>query len=446
MAEKIKKLTKEQEQKLPEYREKWISLGLSAQKMDREKASAAIDQVYSCAGLPPPKIKIWLKSPYEGVIGAWWLKQILRTMRGTVLDKAKAKIMIKAGKEAGDPAGGRIRAELLAQIRNEVKDQVGTQVEDKIKEHIGEKVKDAVRDRLWIHVWNQVKDQMLKPEPKDPVWNRVWVQVWAQVWDQVWTKKPQRGARIGTHIRAEILPQIKDQVKSQIETLLENESYCAGLHDANFLAPYDFFGKELNLDVGKLSGLMSAAEQCGWFWPFGGAVIITEKPAELCRDDKNRLHNEKDMAVRYSDGWGVPLWHGTRVENWIIKNPELITLDKVLDEKNAGARRVLRERFGLQEFFFIMIKEGKAKRIGRKKDACGQMMTLFRYDDPDGAVYFVHACNGELEPDGKRLEFIITCKNVCDDAWDSLMGTYPDIMKDLKNNPRKFEILKSRIR
>ena len=64
-------LTEEQIAKMTEYRDKWLSIGLSTEKMDKEKAAAAIDQVYTCAGLQPPKIKIWLKSPYEGVVAAW---------------------------------------------------------------------------------------------------------------------------------------------------------------------------------------------------------------------------------------------------------------------------------------------------------------------------------------------------------------------------------------
>ncbi|MCK5659214.1 MAG: hypothetical protein KAH96_05005 [Alphaproteobacteria bacterium] len=445
MTDKITELKKEQEEKLQEYKEKWLSIGLSTQKINREKAGAAIDLVYSCAGLEPPKIKIWLRSPYEGVIGVWWLRQVLKTLRGKALDQARAKITAKVGEQAGDMIGEHVRAGILAKSRNQINLRISSRVEAQIKEQIGEPIKDQVKDRIWNHVLNQIKDQV-KPQIEDTIWTQVWIQVWTQVWTQVWAEKASAGIQLGTQIRNEILAQVREQVKSQIEDILSFESHCDGLHEANLLAPYDFMSMELGVNVKKLSGLIAAAEHCGWFWPLDGAVIITEKPTELCYDDKNRLHNEKDMTIKYNDGWGIWLWYGMRVEDWIITNPERLTLDNILDEKNAGVRRVMRERFGFQDFFMVMIKEGKTKKIGRRKDNSGMPMTLYRYDEKEAPVYFVHVLNGEKEPDGTRREFLINCKNVYDDPWDSMTATYPKMMKELKDNPRKFEIIKNSIR
>ena len=58
-----KKFTEEQ---LKEYREKWIALGLST-VTDRKAAELAIDEVYTLAGLKAPKLKIWGRSPMEGI-------------------------------------------------------------------------------------------------------------------------------------------------------------------------------------------------------------------------------------------------------------------------------------------------------------------------------------------------------------------------------------------
>ena len=445
MIDKITELTKEQEEKLQKYKEKWISLGLSTLEINREKAGAAIDLAYSCAGLKPPKIKIWLHSPYEGVIGAWWLRQVLKILRGKALDQARAKIITKVGDHAGDRVGEQIKISILAQVNDQIKHLISSRIETQIKDQIGKPVKDRIKDQVWTQVLSQLKAQV-KPQIEDPIWTQVWIHIWTQIWTQVWGEKAHAGIQLGTQIRAEVIAQVRDQIKDQIEDLLSLEAHCDGLHDANLLGPYNFMGTELNADTGNLSGLMAAAEHCGWFWPFDGAVIITEKPTELFCNDKSRLHNEKDIAIRYSDGWGVWVWHGTRVKDWIIKNPEKITIDNILDEKNAGIRRVMRERFGFQDFFMFMIKERKAKKMGRRRDNSGMPMTLYRYDEKEAPIYFVHVFNGELEPDGTRREFLIGCKNLYDDPWDSMEATYPKMMKELKNNPRKFEIIKDSIR
>jgi hypothetical protein len=65
---KVEKLTQEQEAALSKYRDKWIQIGLSTEETDVQKAEEAIDEVYKCGGLEPPKNKIWGRNPYEGTI------------------------------------------------------------------------------------------------------------------------------------------------------------------------------------------------------------------------------------------------------------------------------------------------------------------------------------------------------------------------------------------
>ena len=50
----LEKLTAAQEAKLPEYRDKWLAIGLSCEPLDFEKAKAAVALAYKAAKLPPP--------------------------------------------------------------------------------------------------------------------------------------------------------------------------------------------------------------------------------------------------------------------------------------------------------------------------------------------------------------------------------------------------------
>ena len=40
------------------------------------------------------------------------------------------------------------------------------------------------------------------------------------------------------------------------------------------------------------------------------------------------------------------MWHGVRVPEHVIMQPETITLDQIKAEKNAEVRRIMRERYG----------------------------------------------------------------------------------------------------
>jgi hypothetical protein len=61
----IDKLTPEQEAKLPEYRDKWISIGLSTEPADRPRAEAAVKELYKLVGFPEPEIQ-WRDDPLQG--------------------------------------------------------------------------------------------------------------------------------------------------------------------------------------------------------------------------------------------------------------------------------------------------------------------------------------------------------------------------------------------
>jgi hypothetical protein len=66
---RIEGLTKEQEEQLLVYREKWLGIGLKTGKTgktDRAEAERIIDDVYKAGGLQPPTHKVWGASPCEG--------------------------------------------------------------------------------------------------------------------------------------------------------------------------------------------------------------------------------------------------------------------------------------------------------------------------------------------------------------------------------------------
>jgi len=70
MPKKITKLTPEQKARLPEYRDKWIKIGLSTEPADRERAEAAYRACYRFVGLNDQVPVVWVSSPIIGAIAA----------------------------------------------------------------------------------------------------------------------------------------------------------------------------------------------------------------------------------------------------------------------------------------------------------------------------------------------------------------------------------------
>ena len=84
-----------------------------------------------------------------------------------------------------------------------------------------------------------------------------------------------------------------------------------GQHDAAWLAFYGFYAIECNLDSAKpLLPLWKLCQYCGWWWPFGKCVIVSDRPTKLQLDDQGKLHSDRGPAITFADGFEVYVKHG----------------------------------------------------------------------------------------------------------------------------------------
>ena len=66
-----------QKNKLADYVREWTAIGLSCEPANRAEAESAADEAYRAAGLPPPTLKIWLQSPFAGLLASLLLNNTL---------------------------------------------------------------------------------------------------------------------------------------------------------------------------------------------------------------------------------------------------------------------------------------------------------------------------------------------------------------------------------
>jgi hypothetical protein len=336
----LTELNEEQVDRMQRVRERWLKIGLQTGPCDRKKCERLIDPVYQSAGLEPPKIKIWLSSPIAGWIGS--------VLLGKVEDKARDQVMA----QVKDQVWAQVGAQVEDQVRDKVRDKVG----DKVMAQVLGQVWDQVGDQVWGQVWDQVGDQVgdqVMAQVKDQVWDQVGGQVWDQVWAQVKSQvRDQVRAKVWDQVREQVWGQVWDQVKAQVkdqvkDQVLDQVHRCGyGIHDSSWLSFYDYFYKYLQDECQLLRPMIEFSKEVGWWWPLDNAVIFTERPIFLTRDDNFRLHHESRRALEYADGFGIWAWHGVRVPQWVIESPEKITPQKVLTENNQEIRRVMLERYG----------------------------------------------------------------------------------------------------
>jgi hypothetical protein len=145
--------------------------------------------------------------------------------------------------------------------------------------------------------------------------------------------------------------------------------------------------------------MQTAAQHCGWWWPFANAVIITERPRTLVHDAEGRLHREDGPALQYPDGWGIWAWHGVRVPQDVIERPETITVEQIEHERNAEVRRVLITRYGQDRY----LRDSGAQQLHR--DEWG---ALWRKElAGDEPLVMVQVTNSTAEPDGTYKDYFL---------------------------------------
>jgi hypothetical protein len=167
-------------------------------------------------------------------------------------------------------------------------------------------------------------------------------------------------------------------------------------------------------DSRRLELWATLARSCGWWWPYDGWCIISERPREVhteptgANDGSIRLHNPTGPAMLFRDSWAVHAWHGTTVPADLIES-EGWTPERILSEPNQENRRCAIERIGWDVF----VARAGLTQIGESAPDPGNpgnVITLYDvpeqiYDEP---VRVMLATNGTEERDGARRRFGMT--------------------------------------
>ena len=104
-------------------------------------------------------------------------------------------------------------------------------------------------------------------------------------------------------------------------------------------------------------------QQVNWcttpVWSGSATMSLPNPPLGLARNVLRRIHKENGPAVYLDNGTVLYFWHGVLVPEWVVMDPDKITLRVILKENNIELRRVLIERFGQGRFL---------KELGAEKE------------------------------------------------------------------------------
>jgi len=390
---KIESLTKQQEEQLSIYRDKWLSIGLSTDPANRLKAEKGIEKAYAIVGLNKPKV-VWCLSPLSSGLTRYCVIEILKvgnSVRDYVRDSVGASVRDYVRASVGASVGASVRDSVWDSVRDYVGDSVG----DYVRASVGASVWDSVGDSVRDYVMDSVGDYV-RASVGASVWASVGASVRASVWDSV---------------RDYVMDSVGSSVKDSVRASVMDSVY--GQHEAHWLGFYDYFNNVLRLEVQteKLAGLWIVAQNAGWFIPHKNICWISERH-NVCKLSNGVIHCSDGPAVAYPDGFSIYALNGVRVPKAIVETPaESLDAKIILKEKNAEIRREIVRKIGVEK----VCKDLNAKLINKQGDyellgldiGDGRVRPYLKMLNPSIGTYHIEG----VHPDCNTVEKALNWRN-----------------------------------
>lgn len=339
----------------------WLEVGWSTDAADRERAVRAVARAYAAVNLPPPETIVWVPSPYAGILAAHLVKAHLGDAAVTPrFWRLRDRLTRRSRRRRTGMRWGDI-AEVFQPVEAQVWQGVGAVLDRALR--VVNNPSDGWLQRVWDGMCAQAGNALFDADPR-------------RVWDEHWS--PAALLRSGSSRPAFVPP-------------------CYGNHDAGWLGPLDAASRFAGGDA-RLAGLVELARSSGWWWPMRRAVVISERPVRLERNDEGMLHCEDGAAAVYRDGWSLHAWHGVGVARWVIAQPQLVTPEMIGHQSDVSMKRVLLERYGYERYVRAFGSEVQ-------RDDWGTLWRAPTFDDEP--VVMVHVLNATPEPDGSFKDYFL---------------------------------------
>lgn len=257
----------------------------------------------------------------------------------------------------------------------------------------------------------------------------------------IWVDSPLALARLapveaavadGRMTRAEAVSDTPTAQAKRRQEITQNwHRYLGGQLWAGWNAWVTFFTRVCGLDLGaKAAGAeayATIAESACWWWPHREFIVVSERPTQIVRDERGRLHNPTGMAAMWPDGWGFHVWHGVRVPGEWIDGRDTLDPRAVLAHSNVEIRRAGMEIIGwdraLRDLSPRIVDEDPDPMIG----------TLLRCDLPGapGSQFLRVRC-------GTGRDFVLPVPREMTTALEANAWTYPGL------TPEQLRLMQAR--
>lgn len=369
---RITSLTASQEAEFPRFVQKWIEIAMSTEPADRPRAEDACKRFYVDAGLREPQV-IWQPCPISAAITASWYSAMLAQERIPLLTEHRSH-------RSFDESPATI-------LKQGFLRDVDASSVDRILESACKAIAAARENAEYRTIPATPRDHTVANQIRASILDKLDASVHKVV--QMAVNNAIRTS-VELAVDRSIAQAIRESVRSTVDCAHVEMAWFSGAISPGFASWADYLHEICGVSFNY--SFLDLTKNCGQFWALDGACIISERPCELHRDNRGRLHDVHGMAISYPSGWGLYRWHGFKVPRSLLQHPERITVARIDSEQNVEIRRAMIELYGMTRYFVEsggrVISHDAAGILYRKRQS---------HDEP---IVMVRVLNSTPEPDG----------------------------------------------
>ncbi|MEL7313808.1 MAG: DUF6745 domain-containing protein [Cyanobacteria bacterium J06559_3] len=307
----IESLTPEQEASLTRYREKWRSLNLSTERMERRRAESALKAAYTLAGKPDPEFQ-FLDGPQalQEFLEAYSAKDLI-LQRGNLVSLYDTSFLKQLQDQFAPEVWRTLSVQLTADGAHNSVHQINSLVIRPFSERFNQAVstawdeaqarqRDELRDQFQGELLIQLGDyaQRLTQEGLQAFNETIWQPLSRQPFMQSTVQELDKWTQIG------------QVIGNGIWEAASHGNYVWLVSSCIWI---DFCSSILTFsdaEVQQWMTLRSVVRACGVVASFENLCLVIERPTKILLDSEKRLHAEDEPALTFADGSAFYFNHG----------------------------------------------------------------------------------------------------------------------------------------
>lgn len=300
----IDALTSEQQAQIPRYREKWRSLLLSTDRIDRPRAEEALSAAYLLAGVTKPEVHFF-NGPQE-------LRAFQEQQSSVEFLRQLGSLVALGGKQ---PRFDRqFTSEVKGQIWSELFDS-GLLTQQYVQLfYLSTSSLSELTQKAFETSW-QERQETLRQQPGGETLLQIGNSVqgfFNQLGNSIQplTQQPFVESIVRDWRAWEQSGQVMGQLMNamfkfpMLSTVSSQTSLCAFMDFCSSIVQFS------DADLRYLATLRSVIRSCGFVAPFKNLCIVVERPIQILMDEDGRFHSESAAAVSFADASEFYAGHG----------------------------------------------------------------------------------------------------------------------------------------